>query len=646
MSDALSLSTLKKVCQFLDHPALIVDYETRRIVAVNNAFVADSGYTAEQVVGQPTSWFSLISKEDRDRLYARLSEEWEVSATVLGRDAAGGVGEFVGRFLLIEVGGKRYVLITSERHLGMRDELRLSGQLLQAVLEVFPGLIWQYTYDSAGRGRVTYLAGKTHELLGLSAEAIVADETQYWNRIPYEYRLEARRLFELANANQTPWEVEHPFSHAVTGEERWMRLIAFPKASPDGSIRWTGLGSDVTEVQELRNSQYKIQSLLDEERMRKSKLESLGTLAGGIAHDFNNLLAILTGNLSLIKRDASLSAEHQRRLDAIERATKRAELLAKQLVTFAKGGDPILENISLESCVVEPMQYVLEARGIEAVFEPTAGLWTARGDKGQLMQVFQNLASNAADAMPSGGRVEVRFQNCTFTAQDSVGLAPGDYVRISVTDTGCGIPPEHLARIFDPYFTTKSGGHGLGLAISYSIITKHGGEIRVASTVGVGTRFEVYLPANRQREATASVTKLTPNESARMLRRRLLVLDDDDLIRDLLGSALEGFGYGVVACRRGEEVIERYRAAREVGQPFLGAILDLRIANGLGGLETLKRLRQLDPSVTAIVCSGYHEDGVMSDYRAHGFAAKLPKPFEITELERLLQKLFGSVQPS
>ncbi|OYT72277.1 MAG: hypothetical protein CFK52_05505 [Chloracidobacterium sp. CP2_5A] len=636
---SLSAEVLGAIIQRLHIPLMLIDYDTRRIIAVNDAFIAESGYAADEVVGQETKRVSLfLSDAERDQIYAKLAEDGHVCCTVMGKFPDGSLGELQGRLTLVEA-DRRYALMTTERVTGLFQGA--ARQPLHDVLSVIPSVTYQYKYDADGKGHFTYLSNKVETLSGLPAGVIFANEAACWRRVPYAYRLKVRDSFAAVSAALSTWECTFPFCHAVTGEERWFQVIAFPKALPGGGALWTGFASDITEIHRLRAAREEAYRLLEEERLRKGKLEWLGTLAGGIAHDFNNLLSVLTGNLGLLKRDLALSAGNQRRMEAIERVIQQSKLLAKQLLTFAKGGDPVLETLTPETFVIESMQCILEARGVEAIFEPEARLWPVRGDKGQLMQVFQNLAVNAADAMPEGGRVQVSFQNCTLAEHQVPGATTGDYVRISVADTGCGIAPEHLSRIFDPYFTTKSGGHGLGLAVSYSVIMKHGGQILATSTVGVGTRFDVYLPAKKTGEITVESSVITEEEAAEILQRRLLVMDDDDLMRDLLETALENFGYGVVACRHGEEAIERYCAAKASGHAFLGVILDLRIANGLGGRETLERLRQLDPAVTAIVCSGYHEDGVIANHAAHGFAAKLAKPFDIEELERVLNRLFG-----
>lgn len=638
-NDSVAPELFAAVFQSLDIPIVVVDYATRRVVAVNRAFTSKSGYTAEQLIGRETRELSLFpSEESRDRLYATLAEQKQLTTTVVGQAPDGNVAELTLCLSLAEVGSRRYMVIYTKFMNTLLDETHRVEQRLRDVLEVVPGVIYQYCYDAAGKGRFTYLSNKTEALWGITAKDIVMHEGCFWEHVPYEHRREARDSFLAAAANCSPWEWRFLLRHVRTGEEHWFYCIAYPKMLSDGSTLWTGFVSDITQLHRLQEAQQAAQTLLQEERLQKSKLESLGTLAGGIAHDVNNLLAVLTGNLGLIKRDASLGEESKRRLESIERATERAKLFAKQLLTFAKGGDPVLENVSPEVFVVEPMHYILEGRGVDVTFHLSTPLWHVRADVGQLSQVFQNLATNAADAMPEGGQVRVHLQNRTLGQQDIPGLPAGNYVHITVTDTGSGIAPEHLSRIFDPYFTTKADGHGLGLAIAYSVISKHGGHISVTSTLGVGTRFDVYLPAKEVTEPTSKSAAPISDKTNRTYR--LLVMDDDDLVREMLGTALESFGYKAVTCRAGEEAIAHYREALTGDDPFLGVILDLHISRGMGGRETLERLRQLNPQVTAIACSGYHDDGIMANYRAYGFAAKLPKPFDIDTLRDILNNLF------
>lgn len=629
------------IFQQLDVPIIVVDFDTRCVVAVNQSFAAESGYPVEYLIGQPThKLFLFPSEEARDHLYAEVAVKKHLNTIIKAKAPDGSVTELMMRLSLIEDRDRRYLVVQNKFMNTLADDPSRLEQRLRDVLAVVPGVIYQYCYDAASNGRFTYLSGKTETLFGLPAQEIALDERCFWQRVPYEHRFAARDSFAAAARNGCPWEWKFPCRHARTDEEHWFYSIAFPKPLPDGSTLWTGFVSDITELYRLQEAQQSAQMQLREEQIQKNKLESLGTLAGGIAHDVNNLLAVLTGNLGLIKRDATLGAEGQRRLESIERATERAKALTKQLLTFAKGGDPVLESVSPEVFVIEPMQYILEARGIDVTFEVAAPLWPVRADVGQLSQVFQNLATNAADAMPKGGRVRVHLQNRALGEHDVPRLAAGNYVHISVTDTGSGIAPDHLSRIFDPYFTTKTDGHGLGLAIVYTIISKHGGHTSVTSTVGVGTRFDIYLPARKASEITLESRVFTTEDAERIANRRLLVMDDDDLIREMLETALETLGYDTVVCRQGEEAIEHYQAALASGHPFMGVILDLHVNHGLGGRETLERLRQLNPQVIAIVCSGYHEDGIMANYRAHGFAAKLPKPFEIDTLASLLDRLF------
>ncbi|MGQ9896259.1 MAG: ATP-binding protein [Acidobacteriota bacterium] len=614
------------VFQSLHVPIVVVDYETRRVVAFNRAFITESGYTAEQLIGQETKNVTLFPSEaSRDQIYAKLAEQKQLTTTLMVSDPNGTVSDLTLHMSLAEVGGRRY-LVSCAEPTAMVDTPNKCEQQLQGIVDMLPGVIFQYGYDAEGRGRFTYLSDKTEALFSLLARNIVLDVSCFWEHVSYRYRYIARDSFAVAVVNHRPWELEFPFRHRHTDEERWFHCIAFPKSMSNGEALWTGFVSDITQLHQLEEAQQAAQMLLQEERLQKSKLESLGTLAGGIAHDINNLLAVLTGNLGLLKRSAVLEEENRSRLESIERATERAKLLAKQLLTFSKGG--VLESVSPEVFVVEPMRYILESRGVDVTFDISTPLWQVQGDVGQLNQVFQNLAANAADAMPKGGQVRVSLQNCTLGHRDVPSLAAGDYVHISVTDTSSRIAPEYLPQIFDPYFTTKADGHGLGLAIAYGVLSKHHGHIAVTSTVGVGTRFDIYLPAEKSQKTTQKSAALTTGEAGQIANRRLLIMDDDELVREMLKAALETFGYSIVSCQTGEEAIEHYRLAMASGRPFLGVMLDLQIGCGLGGQETLEHLQKLDPHVTAIVCSGYHDDSIIASYHAYGFKAKLPKPFD------------------
>jgi CheY-like chemotaxis protein len=282
---------------------------------------------------------------------------------------------------------------------------------------------------------------------------------------------------------------------------------------------------------------------------------------------------------------------------------------------------------------------VLHDSPVACRFAFSDGLWLAMADAGQLEQVFQNLALNARDAMPDGGALEVRARNVALDDALAMPLAPGRYVKISVRDAGAGIAPENLPKIFDPYFTTKTTGSGLGLAVVHSIVTKHAGYVAVSSRVGVGTTFDVYLPAVAEPEADRRADEPTDGR-AECERRRILVMDDEEMVREMTRALLEELGYRVQECRDGAEAVERYAAARSAGSPFDAVVMDLVVMGGVGGREALEKLLAIDENVQAIACSGYSSDQVMANFRKYGFCGKLEKPFSLEDLQNVLEGVF------
>ncbi len=310
---------------------------------------------------------------------------------------------------------------------------------------------------------------------------------------------------------------------------------------------------------------------MEQDLLRAQKLESLGVLAGGIAHDFNNLLASIMNHVSLAMLDLDPSQEPYRQIEGAERAALRARDLTQQLLTFSKGGAPVRKVIQLGPVIAEASGFALRGSRVRSDLEIPRDLWPVNADEGQISQVIHNLVINADQSMPDGGVVAVHCRNVTVEEQGSLPLLPGRYVLITVSDQGSGIAEDHRNRIFDPYFTTKQKGIGLGLAMTYSIITKHEGHIRIASELGKGTTFSVYLPAADENSAGA------PSSEGRLVTGtgRILIMDDDESIRTTCGDILRRLGYTPCFARDGAEAVDLYRKAREQGAPIELVILDL-----------------------------------------------------------------------
>ncbi len=373
------------------------------------------------------------------------------------------------------------------------------------------------------------------------------------------------------------------------------------------------------------------------ELLRVQKLESIGILAGGIAHDFNNILAGILGNISLAKIFANPEDKFFEKLIEAEKASLRAKDLTQQLLTFSKGGQPIVKTASVTKLLRDATIFALTGSNARCEFSMSEDLWPVEMDEGQMTQVINNLVINAVKSMPKGGTIKVCAENATLGTEGTKQRLPlegGKYVKISIQDQGTGIPKEHLQKIFDPYFTTRKKGSGLGLAISYSIIQKHHGYITAESESGVGTTFHIFLPASEKEVLTEKSAK----EIVRGEKGRVLIMDDEEIVRDVASGMLKHIGYEVEVAKDGAEAIALYRQAQESQVPFDVVILDLTVPGGMGGKETIEKLVQLDSQAKAIVSSGYSTDPVMSEFREYGFSSVLSKPYKIEELLEAVHK--------
>ncbi len=367
--------------------------------------------------------------------------------------------------------------------------------------------------------------------------------------------------------------------------------------------------------------------VVEEQRTRADKLESVGLLAGGIAHDYNNILTVILANVSLAQLAPQGSPEVPALHESIEQAALQARDLGQQLLTFSKGGSPVKRTSSVAELVEQSVSLALRGSNVRADLSCERGLWLVDVDRGQIHQVLNNLAINAKQAMPDGGILEVRAENCTLK-ESELELPRGRYVKISLRDTGIGIAPENLPKIFDPYFTTKTEGTGLGLATAYSVVRKHHGNIAVHSAAGAGTTFEIYLPAS-EKEQAEQATGIGP---VRKGTGSILVMDDDAAVRGTLARILPTLGYTVECVHDGSAAVRRYAEAMGKGKPFDLLLMDLTIPGGMGGKEAMQHLKRLYPGVKVIVSSGYSNDPVLASYQDYGFAAVVLKPFRVSEL--------------
>lgn len=414
----------------------------------------------------------------------------------------------------------------------------------------------------------------------------------------------------------------------ISNHRKWIILRTTPLLDSKNEITGVlGLVEDATE-----------RKLLEEELLKSRKLESVGILAGGIAHDFNNILTAILGNISLLRNKYDDTPDIAEKLKNAETAALRAKDLTQQLLTFSKGGAPIRETRNIRTLIEDTVQFCLRGSNVRYQFKLAEDLKPAIIDEGQISQVIQNLVINADQAMPEGGTVTVSAENKNLTAGNPFRLPPGDYICIRIKDEGIGIAPEHLEKIFDPYFTTKQKGSGLGLATSYSIIQRHDGAIFVDSQLGKGTEFTIYLPASSESLPFAATEK---QEDEVVTNAKILIMDDDEMVREVGGAMLGTLGYQVEYAADGKEALEKYQEAKAEGAPYDLVIMDLTIPGGMGGKDAIVELLQLDPEARAIVSSGYSHDAVMSDYRMYGFKGLISKPFRLEDLKTVVAKTLG-----
>ncbi len=377
---------------------------------------------------------------------------------------------------------------------------------------------------------------------------------------------------------------------------------------------------------------------MEEELQKKQKLESLGIMAGGIAHDFNNILTALVGNLYLAKMETRPGEEVYELLAEAETATFRAKDLTQQLLTFSRGGAPIKKTASLKDLLIESVSFALRGSKVRSKIFIPDDLWPVEIDAGQINQVINNLVINADQAMSNGGELIIKAENSLPDFYDrALQLKEGDYVRVTIQDEGVGIPPQNLSKIFDPYFTTKPEGSGLGLTTCFSIIARHEGYIGVISEVNRGTTFIIYLPASPHKKIVTEKLYEGPAHG----KGRVLLMDDDKMIRDMGARALRQLGYEVEVAPDGDEAVKLYQEAMAKQERYDIVIMDLTIPGGMGGKEAIAQLLKIDPKVRAIVSSGYSNDPVMANYQSYHFQGVLSKPFLIDELSLKIKELLN-----
>jgi len=498
------------------------------------------------------------------------------------------------------------------------EELGKTKERYQKIVENANEWIWildmegNFTY--ANRAAIEDSGYKFENWLGRSFEPIVVEEDLS----------KVKRIFAetLAGKSQNyELKIKDKRGNIIT-----LHVNTAPLLEEGEAVGTVSVGRDVTEEKEK-----------ERDLIRMDKLESIGVLAGGIAHDFNNLLMGIMGNISLASMNID-DDETKELLSDAAKASKKASRLTEQLLTFSKGGEPIKEKTSIKDIIIESAEFVLHGSNVKCQYNFPEDLWKVMADKGQISQVINNIVLNADQSMPEGGEISITGDNVVLGSNDTLPLPEGKYIKITIEDEGMGIPEEHLNKIFDPYFSTKRKGHGLGMTTVYSIIQKHEGHIKVESKLGEGTTFYIYLPAVEGDNGKGGEEK---KELYLLEKKKILLMDDEEVVRKVIGRMLEDRGSEIVFAEDGKEAVKKFKEAKNTPKSFDAVILDLTVPGGMGGKETVKKIRKMDSKVKIIVASGYYNDPVMANYEKYGFNGVIAKPFNTEELVRVLKNVIG-----
>jgi two-component system cell cycle sensor histidine kinase/response regulator CckA len=510
-------------------------------------------------------------------------------------------------------------LTVAERRIRDLAERSQSRAALQESARTMTNILENTTdgfFSVNNRWEFTYLNPMAETLLGYHRSELLGKN--FWDKFPELIGTDTELNYRKVMADQTPVEFEAGDS---TGKV-WFEMHPYPSGGGGISVFFR----DVTERKRT-----------EEERLTTSKLESLGTLAGGIAHDLNNILTVISGNIGLAQTEAPSDCGNLLSfLSKASQAAQHAAHLSSQLLTFSKGGAPLKKIVSLPQLLAQSAEFSLYGSNLRADVDIPVDLSKVEIDAAQIEQVVNALMINAREAMPRGGTVKLSARNAEFGDTINPILPEGRYVKILIADRGAGVPDEIVPKIFDPYFTTKPFGTGLGLSISYSIVKKHGGMLHLESSSREGSSFAFYLPATEGRLSVPAV-RAQPSNS-QFNHQRILVMDDEAAIRELTSQLLGTLGYEVTAVPDGLEAVRLYDRALQRGEHFQAVILDATVRGGMGGVATIERLRDLDPQVNAIICSGYSDEAALTEFLAYGFRGALPKPFTRRELADALQK--------
>ena len=599
-----------------------------RITFSNTSHQQIHGLPEGEIVGK-FIWDFIIDEEEKEKLqeqYQFIIEEqpkpepyFTVNKTSDGSDTHIRVDWNYLRNTHGEVTAICSIITDISSWIWAEKTLKESEQKFRSVIESCPEGMMLYNLEPDNRLIFVGTNPAADKILGVTCNQFIGNTIEEAfpslaeTEIPDRYR-------EICRTGKS-WQTDQ-----ISYEDEQVKGIFEVHAFQTGPDRMALFFSDVTKKR-----------FMEEELQKVQKLESIGILAGGIAHDFNNLLTAILGNISMAKlfSQTDINKVLERLTDA-EKASLRARDLTQQLLTFSKGGAPIKSAASIKNIIKDSTSFMLSGSNVKCNLQFQDNLWPMNIDEGQISQVIQNVIKNADQAMPEGGTIKVSAENIMVSEHNALPLQTGNYVHLTIADQGVGILEKHLVKIFDPYFSTKQEGSGLGLAACYSIIRNHDGLITAESEFGNSTTFHIYLPGSD----TQPEKKKMPQKKSMRSGEKILVMDDDGDVLSVAINMLNLMGYKTDTAHDGSEAITKYKQAMEEGQPFDGIILDLTIPGGMGGQETVQQLLLIDPEVKAIVSSGYANDPIMAEYIKYGFHGVATKPYGMEQLGQVLRNLF------
>ena len=645
--------------EFADAPMMVRSTEPHSFLRVNAAFRAVVGFSDAELAERPL--LDWIVPEDREA----------VRRAIAGGDAGCRARHITqsGEPLILDLkvtGDGEDVYVLGRCAFSSTEpapEMHLTGQSMKSTLRAIAQIVEQqhpgYKCSILLIADGHFVSGAGPSLPSFYNEAIdgvafgplvgSCGTAIFWNVPIIAEDLQVDPLWtslaELAAKAGVAACWSHPFTSQTGRVLGALALYASAPGAPTveqlsslkSAAQMTGLAVERGLAEEELARQRKRESELEDQLRQAAKMESLGVLAGGIAHDFNNILTSVLGTISLAETLVAPSSEMSQLLTMAMEGAQRGAALTQQLLTFAKGGEPIKSLVHLEN-VLEATDLALRGSDVSCTRVIPDGLWAVAADRSQLEQVVQNLIINADQAMPGGGEIHLVAANQELEANEVGELAPGPYVRISIADQGPGIPVEQLSKIFDPFFTTKPSGNGLGLAIAFSIVTGHGGLLTVDSGSPSGATFHIWLPARTDATVTPGVP--TQEDAPAKGPLRVLLMDDEISIRETVGMMLRTKGHSVDAVCSGTEVLQRFQTAMDAGEPYDVVILDLTIRGGMGGKQAMAELRKFAPDARVLVSSGYSDHPVMANPREYGFCGVISKPYTAAALDEAILGAF------